>query len=232
MLAIKTDKKPKKNQVALDALPYYDTLINDPQVKAQAEALIEAECAVYKPRKSYVAEVLPPLQKEAFITPILKSEYERLDRKERLNALDMDRYVLPAPPAGHQQDLTAWEQCIENSAAQLEHQSVRLENLTLLEEFGCAAYRVNNDYLQASVAYQKKFLEKLRKNLHEIHWNRKSMHDNFGLKLDEAEQGWNQKIADNFQLEEELNKMRAALESFEQARKMNVQDVPMPIGQE
>ena len=47
----------------------------------------------------------------------------------------MDRYQLPAPPAGHQQDLEAWKQCIDNSCSQLEHQAIRLENLGLLEEY-------------------------------------------------------------------------------------------------
>lgn len=221
-----------KKQENIDALPYFDTLISDSQLKAKAEALIEAECATYKPKISYLAEVLPPVQTQAFLTPLLKSEYDRLDRKEKLNALDMDRYVLPAPPAGHQQDLSAWEQCIDNSCAQLEHQSIRLENLTLLEQFGCAAFRVNNDYLQSSVQYQKKFLEKLKKELHEIHWNRKSIHDNYGLKIVEAETGFMDKINDNYLLEKELIRMREALESIKKAKEtmenVETDNIPMP----
>ena len=219
-----------KKEARIDALPYYDDLINDKSLKTKAEALIEAECATYKPRKSYLAEVLPPMQTEAFLTPLLKSEYARLDRKENLNALDMDRYVLPAPSAGHQHDVSAWEQCIENSAAQLEHQAIRMENLSLLENYGCAAYRVNNDYLQSQVTFQKKFLEKLNKELHEVHWTRKSIHDNYGLKLDEARKGYREKIVDNFQLEQELIKMRGALKNLEQAERMEVGDIPMPEG--
>merc|ERR1712226_300321 len=203
------------DKVKIDALPYYDKLIEDPKVKKRVEALIESECATFRPKKSYLAQVLPPAEYDMFLTPILKSEYERMEKKEPLNALDMDRYVLPAPPAGQQQDLSAWETCIDNSSAQLEHQSIRLENLILLEEYGCAAYRVNNDYLQQLVNGQKKILDQARKDLHDIHWARKSTHDNLGLKLDESYNGWKNKIADNYQLEEELIKMRKMKRTLE-----------------
>merc|ERR1711981_282147 len=206
---------PIMEDVKLDALPYYDKLTEDPKAKKRVEALIEAECSQFRPKKSYIADVLPPANYEDFLTPILKSEYERMEKKEPLNALDMDRYVLPAPPAGQQQDLSAWETCIDNSSAQLEHQSIRLENLILLEEYGCAAYRVNNDYLQQMVNSQRKILEEARKSLHDIHWARKSNHDNLGLKLDESYNGWKNKIADNYQLEEELIKMRKMKRTLE-----------------
>ena len=80
--------------------------------------------------------------------------------------------------------------------------------------YGCAAYRVNNEFLQKLLKEQKEILEKARKELHDIHWSRKSNHDNLGLKLDEAVKGWNSKLAENYQLEEELNKMRLAVEAF------------------
>ena len=38
----------KKGDASLNALPYYDTLINDKDVKTRVEALVEAECATYR----------------------------------------------------------------------------------------------------------------------------------------------------------------------------------------
>ena len=59
-----------EKQVRVDALPYYDTLINDKKVKAKVDALVEAEMAGYRPVKSYLADVLPPMKSESFLTPI------------------------------------------------------------------------------------------------------------------------------------------------------------------
>lgn len=37
----------------------------------------------------------------------------------------MKRYDLPAPPVGKLTDVTAWQEAVANSQAQLEHQAVR-----------------------------------------------------------------------------------------------------------
>ena len=41
------------DEVQLDALPYYDKLTEDPKVKKRVEALIEAECSQFRPKKAY-----------------------------------------------------------------------------------------------------------------------------------------------------------------------------------
>ena len=41
------------DNVQLDALPYYDTLIEDPKIKKRVEGMIEAECTTFRPKKSY-----------------------------------------------------------------------------------------------------------------------------------------------------------------------------------
>ena len=43
------------DEVQLDALPYYDKLTEDPKVKKRVEALIEAECSQFRPKKAYSA---------------------------------------------------------------------------------------------------------------------------------------------------------------------------------
>ena len=37
----------------------------------------------------------------------------------------MKRYELPTPPSGKMTDIQAWNECVENSMAQLEHQKTR-----------------------------------------------------------------------------------------------------------
>ena len=58
-------------------------------------------------------------------TEIMKSEFERLQARLPMDMLSMKRYELPQPPAGKMTDVSAWNECVENSQAQLEHQALR-----------------------------------------------------------------------------------------------------------
>lgn len=57
----------------------------------------------------------------------------------------LHRYELPAPSSGQKNDITAWQECVNNSMAQLEHQAVRIENLELMSQYGCNAWKVYNE---------------------------------------------------------------------------------------
>lgn len=56
----------------------------------------------------------------------MKAEFERLSLKKPMDVLSMKRYELPPPSAGRMNDLQAWNECVDNSMAQLEHQTTRL----------------------------------------------------------------------------------------------------------
>ncbi len=55
------------------------------------------------------------------------------------------RYELPAPTSGQKNDITAWQECVNNSMAQLEHQAVRIENLEIMSKYGTNAWKVYNE---------------------------------------------------------------------------------------
>lgn len=55
------------------------------------------------------------------------------------------RYELPAPSSGQKNDITAWQESVNNSMAQLEHQAVRIENLELMAQYGTNAWKVSNE---------------------------------------------------------------------------------------
>lgn len=66
-----------------------------------------------------------------FQTPLMKTEFERLAQKKPMDVLSMKRYELPPPSAGRMNDLQAWTECVDNSMAQLEHQSIRYGLLSM-----------------------------------------------------------------------------------------------------
>lgn len=61
------------------------------------------------------------------------------------------RYELPAPSSGQKNDMTAWQDCVNNSMAQLEHQAVRIENLEVMAQYGTNAWKVYNEYVSDGV---------------------------------------------------------------------------------
>jgi pre-mRNA-splicing factor SPF27 len=42
-----------------------------------------------------------------------------------MDMMNMKRYELPQPAAGKMTDVSSWNECVENSQAQLEHQALR-----------------------------------------------------------------------------------------------------------
>ena len=49
---------------------------------------------------------------------------------------------------GKMTDVAAWNECVDNSLAQLEHQRTRIVNLELMQDYGSDAWKVYNETLQ------------------------------------------------------------------------------------
>ena len=81
----------------------------------QALALVDEETRRYRPTKNYLAPVLPALNINAFETPLMKTELERVASRMPMDTLSMKRYELPPPPAGKMTDVAAWNECVDNS---------------------------------------------------------------------------------------------------------------------
>ena len=78
----------------------------------------------------------------------MKAEFDRVASRQPMDTLSMKRYELPTPPAGKMTDVAAWNECVDNSMAQLEHQRTRITNLELMSEFGCESWKVRIIYMQ------------------------------------------------------------------------------------
>ncbi|KAK3104614.1 hypothetical protein FSP39_006206 [Pinctada imbricata] len=111
-------------EVVVDALPYFDQGYDEPGVREAALALVEEETRRYRPTKNYL-EYLPPPNYNAFETEIMKTEFERMQARLPMDMMSMKRYELPQPSAGKMTDVSAWNEAVENSQAQLEHQALR-----------------------------------------------------------------------------------------------------------
>ncbi|XP_032898216.1 pre-mRNA-splicing factor SPF27 isoform X3 [Amblyraja radiata] len=146
--------------VVVDALPYFDQGYDAPGVREAAAALVEEETRRYRPTKNYLS-YLPTPDYSAFETEIMRNEFERLAARQPMELLSMKRYELPAPSSGQKNDITAWQESVNNSMAQLEHQAVRIENLELMSQHGSNAWKVYNDNLVQMIENAQKELQKL-----------------------------------------------------------------------
>ncbi|CAN8214726.1 unnamed protein product [Coccothraustes coccothraustes] len=160
--------------VVVDALPCFNQGYEAPGVRQGAVALGEEETQRYRPTKNYLS-YLPVHDYSAFETELMRNESERLAAWQPLELLSMKRYELPAPSSGQKNDITAWQECVNNSTAQLEHQAVRIKNLELRFQHGCNTWMLYNEHLVHMIEQAQKELQKLRKTIQDLNWQRKSM---------------------------------------------------------
>lgn len=188
-------------EVVVDALPYIDQGYDEPGVREAALAMVEEETRRYRPTKNYL-EHLPPLNLTAFETEIMRNEFERMQQRLPMDVLSMKRYELPPPPAGKMTDIAAWNECVENSMAQLEHQATRICNLELMLDYGCESWKCYLELLVKCVSQAQKQLQILRKEIQEINWQRKETQMQAGEKLKKLESMWVGLVSKNYEIEQ------------------------------
>ncbi|KAL4220943.1 Pre-mRNA-splicing factor SPF27 [Mactra antiquata] len=205
-------------EVVVDALPYFDQGYDEPGIRDAALALVEEETRRYRPTKNYL-EYLPPAQYNQFETEIMKTEFERMQSRLPMEMMNMKRYELPQPPAGKMTDFSAWNECVENSQAQLEHQALRILNLELLQEYGSNAWKCYNEILVKMLEQAQKQLAELKKKIQEINWQRKSEQSEAGGKLKDLENSWVGLVSKNYEIERACVEMEKELAELEKQKK-------------
>ncbi|CAH1775665.1 unnamed protein product [Owenia fusiformis] len=187
-------------EVVVDALPYFDQGYDEPGIREAALALVEEETRRYRPTKNYL-EYLPPPVYNAFETETIKNEMERLQARLPMDMLSMKRYELPQPPGGKMTDISAWTECVENSQAQLEHQALRIQNLELMSKYGASMWKSHNDILVGMSEDAQKQLNKIRKDIQDVNWQRKNEQTKAGGKLRQLEESWVGLVSKNYEIE-------------------------------
>jgi len=199
-------------EVTVDALPYFDKGYEESGVRDAAIAMVEEETRRYRPTRNYL-HYLPSPDLNAFETEVMKNEFERLSARQPMELLSMRRYELPTPPSGQRNDITAWEECVKNSQAQLQHQQVRIENLLLMMDHGCNAWKAYNDQVVSMLQDAQKKIQDIKKKVQEVNWERKTKQIQAGEKLHDLEANWVNLVSKNYEIEEAILKMKMKLAS-------------------
>ena len=168
--------------------------------------MVEEECRRYKPSKNYL-EHLPPLNTQVFETELMKSEYQRIESGLRMETMNTKRYELPGPPSGKLAEIQAWQESVDNSFAQLEHQSIRLLNLELLEKYGCETWKGALEVLVALNAKSQKELAEFKKEIQDVNWSRKNKQIQTGEQLNRLNNQWVSLVSCNFEIESAIKQL-------------------------
>lgn len=201
-------------EVVVDALPYIDQGYDDPGVRESALAMVEEECRRYRPTKNYL-DHLPPLSTNSFETPMMTYEFERIQNRLPMETLSMKRYELPPPPAGKMSEVSAWQEAIENSMAQLEHQAIRAMNLELMLEYGCEAWKAYLEIFTALQAKAQAKLQDIKKEIQDVNWQRKVAQTQAGEKLRSLEAHWVMLVSKNYEIEQECAEIQKQIDILE-----------------
>ena len=99
----------------------------------------------------------------------------------------MKWYALPAPSSGQKNDITAWEKCVSNSIAQLDHQVVQIENPELMSQLGGNVWKVCDGNLVYMMEHVHKGFQKLWERIQDLNCQQKNMQLTAGCNLREME---------------------------------------------
>lgn len=213
------------SEVIVDALPYFDHGYEDAGVRETSLAMVEEETRRYRPTKNYL-EHLPPLNTGVFETELMRKEFERIQNRVPMEPLSMKRYELPPPPPSKISELSAWQDSVENSMAQLEHQAVRAMNLELMLEYGCETWKVFLDMLTSTLAKAQTQLEQIKKEIQDINWHRKHQQTEAGEKLRSLETQWVMLVSKNYEIEQACAQLEEEIAKTQQPTNDENDDQP------
>ncbi|KAJ2048612.1 hypothetical protein H4S04_003724 [Coemansia sp. S16] len=169
----------------LDSLPYIDKEYDDPAIRSQVLEMIQEEMGRMSP------PVIPRSTSLFKNSELLRKEYERVKSGRPLPPFDIDRYKLEAPKEAN---IDEWQWASDNAASQLEHQSIRLVNLELLQQFGANAWKLSNFQKERMLAVIENATDGYKRTGVDLNKARKYEQVEAGVKLRDLESRWEEGV--------------------------------------
>ncbi|KAL9850936.1 pre-mRNA-splicing factor SPF27-like [Geothlypis trichas] len=218
--------KCRARDVVVDVLPCFNQGYKARGVQEVTVALVEEETQQYQPTKNYLS-YLPVHDYSIFETELMQNKFEHLEAQQPLELFSMRRYDLPAPSSRQMNDIMTYQECVNSSMAQLEHQAVHIKNVKLMSQYGCNAWTLYKEHLVHRIEHAQEELQKLRKNIQDLNWQRKNMQLTAGAKLREMESAWVSLVSKNHDLERTIVQLENEISQIKQhhgeANKENIQ---------
>ncbi|KAI9506650.1 hypothetical protein GGI25_006095 [Coemansia spiralis] len=200
-------------QILLDSLPYIDKEYDEPETRDQVLQMIQNEMGSMSP------PMLPKDSSSLFKSKeILRKEYERVRAGKPLPEFEVSRYKLEAPSDdGDAQNVDAWRRACDNAASQLEHQSIRLVNLELLQNYGSNAWKLSNYQRERMLESIERATKKYKEEGIQINKARKYEQTEASIKLRELEDRWSESVRQCIEIQMASGQLKAEIEEIEQS---------------
>ncbi|CZS90373.1 related to BCAS2 family protein [Rhynchosporium agropyri] len=174
-----------------ESLPYIDA---EPSASERASALslILAEASAHAHASEGTHESLPPFPTQNF-TPLLKSEFARIEAKEAITGISTARYEsqdAPDTDSKSPEALAQWRAALQNAYTSQSYLSGRLSNLNLLEKYGKNAWLEGNRQLEDVLRGLERELEERKGDIDRVVIERKNKQEEVAGEIKGLEEGW------------------------------------------
>ncbi|CAI2175617.1 14584_t:CDS:2 [Funneliformis geosporum] len=215
----------ERPDVLIDSLPYFDQEIDYEGMRAKVDKLVEQEMKK-RPASFKRDQVLNfPANFEFFKdSPVLTTEYQRVQQGKPIAEMDTTRYKLAEPE--DKEDQEDWKKAVDNSKAQLQHQNLRMFNLELLQKYGANAWRLHNYQLEHELQQYQMIMEEYKQNILDLNKQRKSEQLQAGNQIEALNNKWNEMIGQTLQVEVACASLEVEvqqLKSYEQQLKTSLE---------
>ncbi|KAJ7526186.1 hypothetical protein O6H91_17G086100 [Diphasiastrum complanatum] len=202
---------------SMDALPYIDHDYSHPQVKAEVDKLIEDEMKRSTKRPASFLADLPPLPAvDLEECPMLSKEFERVRLGKPPLTMDMSRYALDPPHLNRRYDVNAWKHALHNAESQLQHQTIRVENLELMLKYGANAWKVHNQHLEAFHSRLQAITRDYAHSIESINRERKLNQQAAAAELGRLEVQWKELSQKNLDIESACLELAVSVQKLHQ----------------
>ncbi|KAL0082367.1 Pre-mRNA-splicing factor SPF27 [Phycomyces blakesleeanus] len=216
LVSASSSQAATRSEFDIDALPYVDREIDEGDMKATVDRMIEQEMRRMR-RKDDDKSSLPTKINLFEDDEILTQELERVHKKQPLSALDTSRYELQGPTED-KDSVEEWKSAVDNTKAQLESQAGSMFNLELLQKYGANAWRVHNFQLEAYLKQIQKATEEYRNESREINKQRKFEQTQAAGSLRSLENKWSDLISQNLQVDIACAALESEVEELKRYR--------------
>lgn len=164
--------------------------------RQKAQQLINAELA---PEHSSTLHPWIPASPESKFSPLVQQELDRKATGAPLTGgIDLTRYEAPEPPTRTSDtdapDLAEWRETLQKAYMSSSHLTKRLDNLSLLEEYGKNAWLIGNSQLEELLRGLEKELAETKTASEEVNKQRKIAQDASFGELTSLEETWKRGI--------------------------------------
>ena len=191
----------------IDSLPYIDSN-DDLYYKEEANRLIQAEMQNGNPTKDYL-ELLPYPELKFMTNPLIKFEFDRFQKNEKLNVIKSDyKTKFEAPATNKYRDEKNWNNLLDLLSISQQHLSVKEMNLELITKYGSAAWKKYMLKFENLIKQCEKEKMNLVKSIEEINIQRKFSQTQVSSILDNLKNDYNTQLSQITGLSVECHKIK------------------------